>query len=220
MLPDKAHETGFGRLLHGLCDLCAGVGGLVLVGMALLTVVSVIGRAFFSSPILGDVELVQLGTAVCVALFLPYTQMRGGNIIVDFFTQRASARTQRVLDGFGTLFYSVVMALVAWRVCVGGLQSMSYEESSMLLGFPIWIAYLAMVPGLVLCALIGLHHTVWHWFGGRARREAELAARGVDTTALAGDSAVVTQLDAVAQAASDSPTPAGPARPGPGGPSR
>ena len=71
MLPDKAHEGWFGRLLHILCDVCAGVGGLVLVGMALLTVVSVIGRAFFNSPILGDVELVQLGTAVCVALFLP-----------------------------------------------------------------------------------------------------------------------------------------------------
>jgi len=47
-------------------------------------VVSVIGRAFFSHPILGDVELVQLGCAVVVASFLPYTQFRNANIIVDF----------------------------------------------------------------------------------------------------------------------------------------
>ena len=120
MLPDKAHEGTFGRLLHVLCDVCAGIGGLVLVGMAMLTVVSVIGRAFFNAPILGDVELVQLGTAVCVALFLPYTQMRGGNIIVDVFTQSASPRTQRWLDGLGTFFYTLVMALIAWRVYVGG----------------------------------------------------------------------------------------------------
>ena len=177
MLPDKAHEGGFGRLLHVLCDICAGVGGLVLIGMALLTVVSVVGRAFFNSPILGDVEVVQLGTAVCVALFLPYTQMRGGNIIVDFFTQNTSARTQRFLDGLGTLFYALVMALVAWRVYVGGMQSMGYEESSMLLGVPIWISYILMVPGLMLCALIGVYHTIWHWFGGRARMEAERLAR-------------------------------------------
>ncbi len=177
MLPDKAQENGFGRLLHVLCDICAGAGGLVLIGMAVLTVVSVIGRAFFNSPILGDVEVVQLGTAVCVALFLPYTQIRGGNIIVDFFTQNASARSQRFLDGLGSCLYTVVMAVIAWRVCVGGLQSLGYEESSMLLGFPIWVSYLAMVPGLALCALIGLHHTNWHWFGGRERAEAASLAR-------------------------------------------
>ena len=69
------------------------------------------------------------------------------------------------------------MAVIAWRVCVGGLQSLGYEESSMLLGFPIWVSYLAMVPGLALCALIGLHHTNWHWFGGRERAEAASLAR-------------------------------------------
>ena len=34
-----------------------------------------------------------------------------------------------------------------------------------------------MVPGLLLCALIGVYHTIWHWFGGRARMEAERLAR-------------------------------------------
>lgn len=175
MLPDKAHEGTFGRLLHVLCDVCAGIGGLVLVGMAMLAVVSVIGRAFFNAPILGDVELVQLGTAVCVALFLPYTQMRGGNIIVDVFTQSASPRTQRWLDGLGTFFYTLVMALIAWRVYVGGEQALEYQDSSMLLGFPIWITYMLMVPGLALCALIGAYHTWWHWSGARARFDAETA---------------------------------------------
>jgi hypothetical protein len=52
----------------------AALGGVILVAMAAMTVTSVIGAAFFARPILGDVELVQLGTAVCVALFLPYTQ--------------------------------------------------------------------------------------------------------------------------------------------------
>ena len=177
MLPDKAQENGFGRVLHVLCDICAGAGGLVLIGMAVLTVVSVIGRAFFNSPILGDVELVQLGTAVCVALFLPYTQMRGGNIIVDVFTQNVSPSAQRRLDGLGTFFYMLVMVLIAWRVYAGGEQALEYQDSSMLLGFPIWVSYLAMVPGLALCALIGLHHTNWHWFGGRERAEAASLAR-------------------------------------------
>ena len=60
--------------LERTCDCSAAIGALVLLGIACITTVSVIGRAFFSSPIMGDVELVQLGNAVVVASFLPYTQ--------------------------------------------------------------------------------------------------------------------------------------------------
>ena len=73
--------------LAKLCDGSAALGACVLVLMAMMTVVSVVGRAFFSHPILGDVELVQLGCAVVVSCFLPYTQLRRANIIVDFFTK-------------------------------------------------------------------------------------------------------------------------------------
>lgn len=57
---NRMREGPVGRFLHVLCDICAVVGGAVLIAMAIMTVVSVIGRTFFDSPILGDVELVQL----------------------------------------------------------------------------------------------------------------------------------------------------------------
>src|SRR6185436_13310533 len=66
-----------GRVLRLCCDACAMAGGLILLAMAGMTLASVIGRAFFARPVPGDVELVQIGTAVCIALFLPYTQLRG-----------------------------------------------------------------------------------------------------------------------------------------------
>ena len=153
------------RFLHACCDACAALGGTILVLMAAMTVTSVVGRAFFARPILGDVELVQLGTAVCVALFLPYTQFRGGNIIVDFFTQRAQPRTKGRLDGFGALLYSLVMALVCWRLAAGGLSARESQETSVLMGVPLWIAYALMVPGFALSALIGVYQAVWHWRG-------------------------------------------------------
>jgi TRAP-type C4-dicarboxylate transport system permease small subunit len=152
-------------VLHACCDICAGVGGVVLLSIAGVTVVSVIGRAFFSRPILGDVELVQLGTGICIALFLPYTQFRRGNIIVDVFTGRASRRARALMDGFGTFLYTLAMALICWRLAAGGLAAQQSQETSMLMGFPIWIAYLLMVPGLALSAVIGLYHTAGHWLG-------------------------------------------------------
>ena len=151
------------RLLQRLCDLSAAIGGVMLVGIACMTVVSVIGRSMFSHPILGDVELVQLGCAVVVASFLPYTQFRRANIIVDFFTTRATQRTQRRMDAFGTLLYTLVLALVCWRVAAGGVAIRETQESSMLMNLPLWIPYMLMVPGLALCVVIGLHQTVQQW---------------------------------------------------------
>ncbi len=159
----KAPSSGVDRVLERLCDASATIGGLVLVAIASVTVVSVIGRAFFSHPILGDVELVQLGCAVVVASFLPYTQFRNANIIVDFFTTNASQATQTKLDGFGTLLYTLVMGLVAWRVAVGGIDIKANQETSMLMALPLWIPYMLMVPGCVLCTVIGLVQTLGHF---------------------------------------------------------
>jgi TRAP-type C4-dicarboxylate transport system permease small subunit len=160
-----------GRVLRVLCDICAIIGGLVLISMAGMTVASVIGRTFFNAPILGDVELVQLGLAVCVATFLPYTQFRGANIIVDFFTTKASARAQSRMDGLGTLLYACATALMAWRVYAGAVMSYENQEASMLMNLPIWVPYALMVPGLALCSLVGLYQTYRHWSGASLAQE-------------------------------------------------
>jgi TRAP-type C4-dicarboxylate transport system permease small subunit len=149
--------------LERLCDASAAVGALVLLAMAAMTTVSVIGRAFFAHPILGDVELVQLGGAVVVASFLPYTQVRRANIIVDFFTSSASPRTQQRLDLAGTLLYTAVLLLVLWRVAVGGLDIRAAGERSMLMDLPLWVPYLLMLPGLALCVLIGAVQITRQW---------------------------------------------------------
>ena len=148
------------RGLERLCDASAAVGAVVLVAIACMTAVSVVGRAFFAHPILGDVELVQLGGAVVVASFLPYTQFRRANIIVDFFTTGASAGTQRRLDAFGTALYTAVLALVTWRVAVGGIDIHAAQERSMLMNLPLWIPYVLMLPGLSLCVAIGVVQTM------------------------------------------------------------
>ena len=159
-----------GRVLRLGCDACALAGGLLLLAMAGMTVASVAGRALFARPVPGDVELVQIGTAVCIALFLPYTQLRGGNIIVDVFTARASPRAKSRMDAFGALLYTLAMALVAWRLAAGALSALQSQETSMLTGFPIWVAYVLMVPGVALAAAIGLADTLRHG-AGRAARE-------------------------------------------------
>lgn len=158
-LQPDARQALLLRRFEWLCDASAALGALVLIGVALMTTVSVIGRAFFAHPILGDVELVQLGGAIVVSSFLPYTQFRRANIIVDFFTTGARERTQRWMDALGTALYTAVLALITWRVGAGGASMYASQERSMLMDLPLWVPYLLMLPGLALCVLIGAVQT-------------------------------------------------------------
>jgi TRAP-type C4-dicarboxylate transport system permease small subunit len=169
-MPEEVSDQGsdrdpLGYWLEKVCGWFAVAGGIVLAAMTGMSTLSIAGRAVFGKPIQGDFELIQLGCAACVAAFLPYCQLRRANIIVDFFTTRASKRTQTWLDIFGALLLVAVMALLAWRTAVGTISVKEAGETSMIMGFPLWISYAFMVPGFALCALVGLHTAYGDWRG-------------------------------------------------------
>jgi TRAP-type C4-dicarboxylate transport system permease small subunit len=137
------------------------VGGLVASGLAVMTVVSITGRALASTPIPGDVELMQVGIALCISLCLPWCQLHGGNIIVDFFTQGLKPRATRALDGIGALLLALMCALLSVRTAAGAVAVHSADEQTMILGLPMWWAYAMLAPGLALAAAIAL------WQAGR-----------------------------------------------------
>ena len=161
-------EDFAGKWLGRICRWFAIVGGVVLVAMTLMSVASIVGRGLFGKPVPGDFELIQIGCAICVAAFLPWCQMQGGNIIVDFFTVRVGARTQAWLDVFGALLLAAVMLLVAWRTGAGALAVKASGETSMIMGFPSWIGYAFMVPGFALTAIAGLYTAYGAWRGKNA----------------------------------------------------
>jgi TRAP-type C4-dicarboxylate transport system permease small subunit len=144
------------RLLDRLTLVLALIGGAVLAALALLATVSILGRWWFNTPVWGDVELVQMGTAVAIALFLPYAQRQRAHIIVDFFTTRASAGTRARLDALGGFLLGAICLLLAWRAGVGVLDMRANGETTMVLGMPIWIVYVAMVVGLAVSGVVGL----------------------------------------------------------------
>ena len=144
------------RLLESLAKLCAILAGVLLTVITLMTCASLIGRNTTGATLVGDFELTGMAAGAAIALFMPWCQYTRGNIIVDFFTVRASAQTQARLDRLGALLLALAMALLAWRTALGGINAWNTQSSSMMLGFPEWIVYLGMVPGLALTAVIGL----------------------------------------------------------------
>jgi TRAP-type C4-dicarboxylate transport system permease small subunit len=155
-------------LLAGLARAFAFAGSALLVVITGMSVVSIAGRALLGVPVPGDFELVQVGCGAAIAAFLPYCQLQRGNIIVDFFTTRASPRVQGALDAVGAVLVAVVLALLAWRAAAGMVAVRAAGEVSMIVGFPIWIGYAAIVPSLALGVLVALATAI----------EAGKAARG------------------------------------------
>ncbi len=144
------------RVLENLAKLCAILAGVLLTVITLMTCVSLLGRNTVGITLVGDFELTGVAAGAAIALFLPWCQIKRGNIIVDFFTAKASDRTNDMLDRFGALLLGVAMGLLAWRASFGGLNAYTTQSGTMMIGFPEWVVYAAMVPPLALTSLIGV----------------------------------------------------------------
>ena len=143
-------------MLSALSNFFGLAGASVALAVGVMTCVSVVSRALWSTPIPGDVELTQVGIALAISLCLPVCQLRKANIFVDFFTQAARPRTRQSLDGLGCLCLVLMYSVLAWRTAVGAVAVRSAGETTMILSVPMWWAYASLAPGLALAALIAL----------------------------------------------------------------
>lgn len=153
----------FGRALLAASKFSAISGGLVFVALVAMSIVSIVGRKLVAAPVPGDVEVLQMAAASACAAFFAYCHLTSCDVRVDFFTAKLRPALIHRLDAFGSLLFGLVGALLAWRSAEGALMVRASEETSMILGWPLWIAQMLMLPGLVLMALAGLYMTAHHW---------------------------------------------------------
>jgi TRAP-type C4-dicarboxylate transport system permease small subunit len=130
-------------------------------------VVSVVMRWLINVSIPGDIELVQIATALSVFAFLPICQARRGNIVVDTFTSALPARVRVLLDALWDVVYALVTAIIAWRLVLGALDTIRSGTVSMMLGLPIGWAIAACAVMAAFLAFVALATAVRLF--GRAR---------------------------------------------------
>lgn len=149
-LTEHAHPVPVPGWLVALCRWFATIGGIALLTMMLMTVVSVTRRTVLGAPIPGDFEMVEILSAVTVFCFLPWCQVTGGNVLVDFFTMKSGPRTNHALEALGDLVYLVIAVLLAWRLWHGAMDFHAYGEQSMVLRIPIWWSFVIIMPAMAL----------------------------------------------------------------------
>jgi TRAP-type C4-dicarboxylate transport system permease small subunit len=153
-------RDALGRALHGLSYGCAIAGSLAMAGLIAMVVASVIGRALFSTPVYGDFELVSMGTALSVTLFLPYCHLRRGNVIVDLFLANAPQAVRSGCDVFAGLLLGAMAVLLTWRSVLGGIDMGMHHDVTMILAVPVWWVFPPIVLSLALLASCCLY-TAW-----------------------------------------------------------
>ncbi|MBR0670622.1 TRAP transporter small permease [Neoroseomonas soli] len=146
-----------------IARLAAGfalAGGAVLLGVAMLTTVSVLLRWLTSQPVKGDVELVQLGGGLAVLGFLAYGTLMRANIFVDSFTGWLPRRVNDAVDGFWNLVWGTAALVLAERMVVGAIEARGSGTTTFgLLGVPIWWAIGLGALGFAATGLAALYWT-------------------------------------------------------------
>jgi TRAP-type C4-dicarboxylate transport system permease small subunit len=155
LTPDYSPRSALPRLermLYRLSLAAAIVGGLIVVGLAVMLVVSIASRKLFLWQVSGDYEIVEMASALAVSLLFPWCQVAGGNVAVDLLTARLPGRWNAALDRIGSALLGAVILVLVWRTGVLALSTLKIGAFSATLAWPVWIWQALMLPGLLLTA--------------------------------------------------------------------
>ena len=160
----------FGRALYRVCEGAALFGGATLIVLTATALISIVGRTCCARPLAGDYELAQMLVGVAIVACLPYCQMRGGNVKVDFFTARLSRPLRDALDALGAGSIGLIGAVLAWRMSLGLVDLRSSNEQSMILELPSWYPFVVLIPSFALLGVTGFY-TAWCSLRGTPARD-------------------------------------------------
>ena len=156
-LPPVPPRSLPGRALFSFAHGLAIVGGVLIALIVAMVVVSIFGRSLLSMPVYGDFELISIGTAIAVVLFLPHCHLQRGNVIVDLFLARAPEAVKLLCDAFASLLLGTMAGVLAWRSVLGGIDLYHSHDTSMILAIPVWWAFPFVALSLALLALCCLY---------------------------------------------------------------
>lgn len=143
----------FVSLVYAMTRYWALAGGVFILGIVAINVYSVGRVILFDAPFAGVYELVQMGVAMGMFMFLPYCQITGSNVTADIFTANLGKGAIAALGALGALFALVLSLLLLWRMYAGIGDLITYRETTAIYQIPLWYAY---VPALISLALMAL----------------------------------------------------------------
>ena len=154
------------RLLGLAASLCL----IVMMGV---TVVDVVSRHLFASPIFGTLDIVELSLVATIFIAIPATFLNDEHIVVDLVDQLAPPRVVLWLKWLGALVTVAVLGLLLWYMREPFMDKLSWGETTLELAWPRWWHWLPILFGMAL----SIPAVIWVAIGYGRENPAEKAER-------------------------------------------
>lgn len=140
-----------GQVLYRLSSILAVCGGLILVLLILMSCLSILGRVLFATPLNGDFELIEMGSALAIFAFLPWAHLQRGHIRIELF---AAPRVCAFLDSLAdAIFLLFSLALVIY-LTQGGYSAYMDNSLTVVLGLRLWWGFAGTIINSCLLLMV------------------------------------------------------------------
>ena len=106
----------------------AGVSGIFLIPLMLITAADVLSRDLFNRPIPGTTELSQYMLEVVILLGLAYTHQIKAHVAVSLFTSKLSPAIQSIFSMISSLIGLSLFFILAWQGWVVGMEERTVSD--------------------------------------------------------------------------------------------
>ena len=162
----KIHSV-LDRVSATMVMLAMVVSGASVAAIIAVNSVDTLGRAFFTKPLTGAVELTELFLAMCIILAIPYAQRKLSHIEIDMFIQKCSVGWKK----FFVLISIVLTILVFFMLTIQSYESakdsvVTFESSAGYLRVPVWIGKISVAIGFGIALFeASVQLLAWFLFG-------------------------------------------------------
>ena len=138
----------------------AGVSGVFLILLMIITAVDVVGRDVFNHPIPGTVELSQYMLGVFILLGFAYAHQVKAHVAVSILTSRLSQNAQFILNLITTLLGLFIFSILAWQGLVVGVEERTVSDMLRIPQYPFRILVAVAAFSVCLELLVDIEETV------------------------------------------------------------
>ena len=154
----------FNRRLSGWFEWIGLVGLLV---MMVVTCIDVVGAKVFRCPLMGSIDIVQLGQTVAIAFAASMALILGRHVQVEFFVRLLPRRLGAFINSCILLLGLGLFMVILWQMSVFGYSLQTSGDTSA----TIYIPYYPFAYGIALACIPVCLVFLWEFLKSLKRRK-------------------------------------------------
>ncbi|MBT9372975.1 TRAP transporter small permease [Rhizobium sp. CSW-27] len=147
-------RSSLARFINRATRALSVLAGISLLFMMATITFGVMTRYLLNMPITGVDEIVQMTGVGLVMLALPYATLNDAHVRVDIFDEWLGRVGRNLGDVLSRLLSGFVLLILVSRAWDKLLDAREFEDTTNMLGLPLWPFYGMLAAGVALCALV------------------------------------------------------------------